>query len=468
MIHTRRKWLLGAIAATLLTACDDATAPSPGSLEISITTLGGDLDEDGYLLIIGAERQLPVHRNASILLHDIRAGTHVLLLEGVAANCALEGTQSPSITVGSGEVARVALTVTCETTGIEVLTSTIGPDQPFNGYMVTSGDRSATVSATGAAIVSRLSPGSRTVSLSVPENCAVNGGNVRTVNVLNRAVILVPFMIYCVRTEKRIAFVQDTILGGGYPPTLILVADANGSSVLPLVQGHGPAWSPDGRRIVFSTAYCDSYYYDYCSGGLAIIDPETRNTSVLGNGSSGFDPSWSPDGNLIAFSWISGRFAEVALLHLARLDGSPAVHLPAPMNARHPSWSPDGGRIVFECYAAVSSGQAQYDICAINRDGTGFVQLTNDGAIDRSPAWSPDGTSIAFATTRFGGGFQVTLMTPNGTGVTALTTGYDPAWSTDGSTMIVSRGDGLFSIRSDGSNLTRITTGQHRDPALRP
>lgn len=396
----------------------------------------------------------------------MNAGTHVLALEGVADNCTVVGTQPRSITVVSGVTAAVVFVVKCDATDIEITTRTTGTDYPFGFDMRVDAEVRRFVSPNGTLLVTRLGAGSHTVLLSPGDNCTVDGDNPANVVVSNRAVTHVTVDVTCVRTDKRIAFVVDRGAGGG-SAGWILMATANGSVVVALSVGHSPAWSPDGTRIAYSNAECDDYYYYYkpCSGGLVVVDPDTRSASVPENGSLGGDPSWSPDGKLIAFSRLSSHSLTFATLHLSALDGSPAVQLSTPLvRSRHPSWSPDGQRIVFECVVGLN----EYEICVIKRNGTGFMRLTSDGATDLHPAWSPDGSTIAFTTNRFTGRSDVALMTPSGTGITRLAEGFDPAWSPDGSKLVFAVGDGLFTIGADGSNLTRITTGPHRAPTWRP
>src|SRR5439155_19470876 len=59
-----------------------------------------------------------------------------------------------------------------------------------------------------------------------------------------------------------------------------------------------------------------------------------------------------------------------------------------------PSWSPRGDKIAFE-----RDQNGNWDIYAMNSDGTGQTQLTNDPAQDEVPSWSPRGDKIAFAST---------------------------------------------------------------------
>ncbi|MBA3466710.1 MAG: PD40 domain-containing protein [Gemmatimonadaceae bacterium] len=462
-MHIQTRAIAGLVVAILVMSCSDdpISAPEPqvGNLVVAITTTGGDPDDDGYQLVVGSERRHRVDRpGVTVQLAGVKAGTHVLTLEGVADNCSVAGTHPLSITVPSAGTAVAAFAVVCEATGIEIAAQSTGIDYP-PAFAVRLGTSASYVNANGSARVTRLSPGSHTVALVLPVNCNAVGGNSASITVSQRAVTRVAFDVTCVRTDKHLAFV-DTFLTLDW----IFVADENGAQILPLVQGRSPAWSPDGTRLLFSNKICylDSYYGDSCSGGLASIDPDTRTVTALENGKGGEEPSWSPDGKFIAFTRTENGGVT---LHFAGLNGSAAVQLSDP-NIRfpqHPSWSSDSKRIVFGCEIAAGLNE----ICAINRDGTGFARLTSDNALDDSPAWSPDGKRIAFATNRFTGQ-EIALMTPVGTDITQLTSGGSPAWSADGSKLIFVRRDGLFTIAADGSNLRRLTTGAHRAPALRP
>jgi Tol biopolymer transport system component len=305
---------------------------------------------------------------------------------------------------------------------------------------------------------------------SIPGNCSVAGNNPVSVDVVNRHVIPVDFNVTCTRTEKRIAFTVDTVSAGVFT-TWIYAADSNGAGARALTEGRGPAWSPDGTKLVFSKVDCHAIGWDgdyECTGGLIVIDPETRKTTVLSNDSLGVDPSWSPDGDFMAFTRSDGTYNR---LYVSRLDGSPAVRLDPPLarEVRSPAWSPDSKSIAFQC----RMDYGDLEICVINRDGTGFKRLTTSRDPDDSPAWSPDGSRIAFMTVPLdpwdgGGPPTIALVTPSGTDVKALTTGFDPAWSPNGSKLVFARSDGLYTIDSDGSNLRQITTGHHGSPAWRP
>ena len=107
---------------------------------------------------------------------------------------------------------------------------------------------------------------------------------------------------------------------------------------------------------------------------------------------------------------------------------------------------------------------------------TGAKRLTAGLADSGWPAWSPDGTKIAFDSSRGDLDHRdstaindVFTMSPDGSDVTKLTDSVgasaDAAWSPDGSLIAfdADRGDrsskqGIYTMRSDGSGLRRVTT----------
>jgi Tol biopolymer transport system component len=57
----------------------------------------------------------------------------------------------------------------------------------------------------------------------------------------------------------------------------------------------------------------------------------------------------------------------------------------------YPRWSPDGGRIAF-----AANPKGNFDIFAMNPDGTGIAALVGTSADETEPDWRPDGSGIAF------------------------------------------------------------------------
>jgi TolB protein len=105
-----------------------------------------------------------------------------------------------------------------------------------------------------------------------------------------------------------------------------------------------------------------------------------------------------------------------------------------------PAWSPDGKKIAF-----VSIRTDVSQICVMNADGTDVRQLTTGNAENIHPMWSPDSAKILFNTTHF-------------SGATAADGRDVPSANKVVGEKIDEKMD-LATIRPDGADLKRITTG---------
>jgi len=93
------------------------------------------------------------------------------------------------------------------------------------------------------------------------------------------------------------------------------------------------------------------------------------------------------------------------------------------------------------------------------------IQLTENESGDAVPAWSPDGTEIVFSSTREdpeGIDNDLYVMAADGSDVRKLVGRRDPEfnadWSPDGRRILFQRNDSIFSVRSDGTDVQRLTS----------
>jgi len=216
----------------------------------------------------------------------------------------------------------------------------------------------------------------------------------------------------------RIAFTSFRPNMEGNPPAIYLMnADGTGLQLV-VANAFGSSWSPDGGRIAYSSQAdrnVDIYVVGADGTGLSrLTDDPARDVS----------PTWSPDGMHIAFVEDSNG-AGFGRLYVMDADGTHAQEVPTDNLVADPRWSPDGTRILF----AAPRGRdpdGPTDIFVVNPDGTGLTALTDDPARDLSPTWSPDGSYIAFSSDR-GGVRQIYVMNADGSTVTSVTGGAEPA-----------------------------------------
>jgi Tol biopolymer transport system component len=129
--------------------------------------------------------------------------------------------------------------------------------------------------------------------------------------------------------------------------------------------GYCPAYSPDGRQLVFLRADLP----DEEDATLMVIGVDGGDERPLIAQKVGLGCDWSPDKKTILTE------ANGSLL-LVPVDGSQpsSINIPAdaPVTATRGAWSPDGTWIVFS--RATSTGE---DIYIMRKDGTDLHQVTD-------------------------------------------------------------------------------------------
>jgi len=242
--------------------------------------------------------------------------------------------------------------------------------------------------------------------------------------------------------------------------------DGTDERMLTDMEGNRPAWSPDASRIAFQTAGTDGRFDIWT---LELATGDLRNlTEFEGDFSTGQDiaadesPAWSPDGRRLVFS--SGGTGE-GDLYLVDADGANLERLTStPEPDLSPDWSPDGSRVVFS--RNVPSGTQLWIVDVATGAET---QLTDPAGRDETARWSPDGTRIAFCRFPFAQGGEepshdLHAMDADGSNVVQLTetpfAEIDPAWSPDGEELVFNRDDDLVRLRLETGAEIAIDPGE--------
>ena len=120
---------------------------------------------------------------------------------------------------------------------------------------------------------------------------------------------------------------------------------------------------------------------------IYVMDADGKNQHRLSNEFfAEWHPSWSPDGRRIVFT--SSGAMDVAgghwRIYVMDADGGNKQNLSNDgEDDYYPAWSPDGERIVF-----VSDRDGNYEIYVMNADGARQVRRrTKDGSEDTDPTW---------------------------------------------------------------------------------
>ena len=216
---------------------------------------------------------------------------------------------------------------------------------------------------------------------------------------------------------------------------------------------YSASWSPDGRRIVYTTGT-----------QIVLIGADGSARRVISDAKGNQTPSWSPDGKRIVFS--AGEFPALTL-HTMNADGSDRKSIAAsPGFDYDPVWSPDGKMIAF---VGAIRGQG-IRLYVMNADGTERRRVTNLERSEERPAWSPDGKLLAFqGSSRTAGVAEADIyVTDVSAGTTRRVTSHErpqldetPSWFPDGRRLAIqSDRDGTWSvyvIDLEGATKARLT-----------
>ncbi|KAL4930292.1 TolB family protein [Aspergillus undulatus] len=260
-----------------------------------------------------------------------------------------------------------------------------------------------------------------------------------------------------------------------------------------------PAWSPDGKTIVYEKTAWDirpmnkklyswdsDWEYQFTDvfpqmsnqGRMAMTEKQLGNSSIVmlnPNGSNehaaydnsqstlvssalvsqglagAFQPSWSPDGQWLVFgegAWFQSRATTGGWLVRATANGSyyevltssnTSIANTSIINSGFPTYNHDGTQIVYRVWGANSTNgdRSQLGLRVMDLATRNVTVLTNEW--DNLPFFSPDGERIVFTRKTGVYNYDICTIKPDGTDLKVLTSsGANDAhavWSFDGRIM---------------------------------
>ena len=170
-------------------------------------------------------------------------------------------------------------------------------------------------------------------------------------------------------------------------PAAPLTAQSRPVRLTRTIEFHNPAWSPDGRALLFESTLdgpLSVYAITADGAGLRRLTPD---------GFTNTQPRWSPDGRRVVFS--SDRAGHLDI-YAMNADGSGQARLTTTAGGGYyqSSFSPDGRLVVFQ--GRPDNRETRDRIFVVASDGTGLRQLTDSAYGAEGPRWSPDGRTITF------------------------------------------------------------------------
>ncbi len=197
-----------------------------------------------------------------------------------------------------------------------------------------------------------------------------------------------------------------------------------------------PRWSPDGRRIAFSSNRSGRYQIHVMDADGSRVVQATRSEA------DAIEESWFPDGRRIAYTEQKKKaLGRSYTLWSVALDGGRTERVLPEFDGSNalPDISPAAPLLGF-----TGKRLRGWDVYVADLQTRAWLALTKGGRACR-PRFSPDGSRIAYVSSDADRKGDIWLMRPDGSGKRRLTAmpetwDYFPAWSPDGKHLVFSSG----------------------------
>jgi hypothetical protein len=506
---------------SLAVACSDPLVPRVGDVRLTVVTTGADMDPDGYSIVLDGGAGVAVAVNDSRVISDLSAGSHSVLLVGLATNCTVDGANPRAIEIGAHNTTQVSFAVSCAAiarldiagiwdwteqyvnpvchdTGTYVFSQSgaafagrsdqVGICETSDGARdnTTSGDRVSAGHVAADTITFQVGNGpfcfySATVIGDPPDHlsgtttCGASSGTWEAVRGQPVATVTV-------------TPAQDTLLEGAVVQLAVQLRDAAGHRVFRTV-----TWSSDNAGVVVVS---DSGKVTMESAGTATITARAAGASGSAHiivqragaarvtaATTGVDLDLDGYRAYVDGSWDGSQAVGInGTVLLTRIrPGSRSIQLgqvasnctvagtnPVPITVAGGDTIPVTFNVTCARTQRIAFASA-YGIYVMSASGGDAAPLVSSARFtaDWHPAWSPDGTRIAFQSSR-DRNVEIYVVNADGSGLARLTNNaandQEPVWSPDGTKIaFASSRDGRFEIyvmNPDGSGVTGVSSEQ--------
>jgi len=261
--------------------------------------------------------------------------------------------------------------------------------------------------------------------------------------------------------------------GGAYGISIYSLISPDRGAYAPNTYSLFPIWSPDGKMLAYTSPDGGEAIEGMIEDGKPVLKSGIWIMNADGSGAKRLtapntiagSPAWSPDGKEIIFAMgasFNNPFDPLQIWIMDK-DGNNQRKLTNDSpNKGAPQFSPDGKIIL---YLATESelphtSSAVYDLWVMKAGGSGQKQIT-DLEYPRSIgvySWSPQRSEVMFEESG-----EIWFGKPENKEFQKIAEGASPTFSPDG-IKIAYLGGGLWIMNSDGSNKMQLVESLERGP----